>query len=68
MKRFIESQFNYCPLVWMFHNRAINSKINRLHKRALRIVKDLSFPEILDKDGTVKTHERNLRRLAVHIL
>ena len=65
MKTFIESQFNYCPLVWMFHNRTINNKINRLHERALRLVyKDekLSFQELLDKDGAVNIHERNLQR------
>ena len=38
MKTFIESQFNYCPLIWMFHSRTLNNKINRLHERALRIV------------------------------
>ena len=38
MKAFIESQFNYCPLIWMFHSRTLNNKINRLHERALRIV------------------------------
>ena len=29
MKTFIESQYNYCPLVWMFHNMTMNNKINR---------------------------------------
>ena len=38
MKAFIESQFSYCPLIWMFHSRTLNNKINRLHERALRIV------------------------------
>ena len=38
MKTFIASQFNYCPLIWMFHSRTINNKINRLHERAIRIV------------------------------
>ena len=38
MKTFIQSQFNYCPLTWMFHNRTLNNKINKLHERALRIV------------------------------
>ena len=33
MKTFIESQFNYCFLIWMFHSRNINNKINRLHER-----------------------------------
>ena len=37
-KTFIMSQFNYCPLVWMCHSRGLNSKINNIHKRALRIV------------------------------
>ena len=70
MKTFIESQFNYCPLVWMFHNRTINNKINRLHERALRIVYEddkLSFQELLDKDDAVKIHDRNLQRLAVEM-
>ena len=37
MKSFIESQFGYCPLIWMFHSRGLNNKINRIHERALRI-------------------------------
>ena len=37
MKSFIESQFGYCPLTWMFHSRRLNNKINRIHERALRI-------------------------------
>ena len=35
MKAFIESQFNYCPLIWMFHSRTVNNRINRIHERAL---------------------------------
>ena len=38
MKAFIESQFNYCPLIWMLHSRTLNNKINRIHERALRTV------------------------------
>ena len=34
----IESQFSYCPLIWMFHSRTHNSKINQLNEKALRIV------------------------------
>ena len=37
MKTFIESQFSYCPLRWMFHDRIVNKKINHLHERGLRI-------------------------------
>ena len=28
MKSFIESQFSYCPLIWMFCSRKMNMKIN----------------------------------------
>ncbi len=37
LKAFIESQFSYCPLIWMFVDRMVNSRINRLHERALII-------------------------------
>ena len=35
MKAFVVSQFNYCPLLWMFHSRTLNNRINNLHERAL---------------------------------
>ena len=27
MRAFITSQFNYCPLIWMFHSRKLNNRI-----------------------------------------
>ena len=39
-KAFAESQFEYYPIVWMFHSRSTNNKINRLHERAFRMVYD----------------------------
>ena len=35
MNAFFKSQFNYCPLVWMFCSRSLNTKINRLHERCI---------------------------------
>ena len=64
---FFNSQFNYCPLVWMFHSRSISNKINRLHKRVLRIKYNdfkSSFKNLLIKDGTVSIHVKNLQNLA----
>ena len=37
MNTFIMSQFSYCPLICMFHDRNFNNKINRIQERALRI-------------------------------
>ena len=67
---FIHSQFNYCPLVWMCHNRTINSLINNIHERALRIVyKDniSSFTQLLEKSGSVSIRHRNLQALAIEV-
>ena len=49
---FINSQFSYCPLIWMSHSRTINSLVNNIHERALRIVyKDntSTFAQLLEK-------------------
>ena len=67
---FFHSQFNYCQLVWMCHNRTNNNKINRLHERCLRLTyndKKSSFKDLLEKDGSVSIHHRNLRTLAVEL-
>ena len=70
LKAFIESQFGYCPLVWMHHNRTLNNRINRLHERALRITyKDakLSFGELLVLDKSFTIHHRNIQKLATEM-
>ena len=70
MKTFIESQFNYCPLLWMCHSRGLNQKINKLHERALRVVyknNELTFEELLEIDGSFTTHERNLQKLSTEM-
>lgn len=70
LKSFITSNFNYCPLVWMFHSRKLNNTINRLHERALRIVyKDYhtTFENLLLIDKSVSIHNRNLQQLAIEI-
>ena len=38
MKTFVESQFNYCPFIWMFHSKHPNNEINNVHKKALTTV------------------------------
>ena len=69
-KAFIDSQFAYCSLAWIFHDRGLNHKVNRLHERALRLVyKDdqSTFEELLKKDNTVTIHHRNIQALAIEL-
>ena len=70
MRAFVISQFEYCPLVWMFHSRHLNSKINNIHERALKIAYkdyDSSFNTLLEKDDSVNIHVKHLRNLMIEI-
>ena len=52
---------------WMCRSRTNSRKIDRLHKRWLRIVyndKQLLFKDLLEKGSSVFIHERNVQILA----
>ena len=69
-KPFITSHFSYYPLVWMFHIRELNNKINRIHELSLRLVysdKTSTFQELLDKDKSVSVHHKNIQVFATEI-
>ena len=49
---FVKGQFNHCPLLGMFSNRAVNHKINRLQERGLRTLlndETSTFNDILSR-------------------
>ena len=68
VKMFIESQFNYCLLIWIFHSKTINNKINCLHDKTIRIVYSdfkSSFEGLLMKENFFRVHEINIQSLAI---
>ena len=70
LKAFIESQFGFCPLTWMFHSRKANNKINYIHERASRIFykdNESSFENLLKKDNSVCIHHKNIQPLAIEL-
>ena len=70
MRSFIESQFEYCPLVWMCCDKTSDNRINHLHERALRTVYNdnlSTFEKLLEKDNFVTIHVRNLRIFATEL-
>ena len=70
MKAFIDLQFTYCPLIWMFCQRSSNTRINHLHERALRIVyndNESTFEDLLKKDNSVSIHHKNIRLLGIEL-
>ena len=69
MDAFINSQFNYWPLVWRFHDRTINSKLKKIRERALRIVcKDSGNDFVNNLNSSVTPRKRNLQLLMIEIL
>ena len=61
---FINVQFSYCSLIWMFHDRSLNAQLNKIHERALRIAyKDThaDYEALLNLDNAVSLRQRNLQ-------
>ena len=62
----IKSQFNYCPLVWMFCSRQSNNLINKVHERGLRLTyrdETKDFQQILREQNKITIYQRNLQVL-----
>ena len=59
----IKSQFNYCPLIWMFFLRKSSSLINKVQEKVFRInYIDLltDFESLLLNHNELTTHQKNL--------
>ena len=66
----LKAQFSYCPVIWMFHSRSLNNKINRLHERSLRIIyndKHSTLEELLANNNSVSVHHNNIHAIAIEM-
>ena len=66
----IKSQFNYCPLIWMFCSRISNNMINKIHERALRLILNdhtSDFDTLLQNNNDTCNHHRNIQTLMIEI-
>ena len=64
------SNFNYCPLVWMFSNAKSLNKIESLQKRTLHFLYEdyvSSYEELLQKAGKETMKANRLRSLCIGI-
>ena len=69
-KRFLEAQFKQYPLMRMFYSRSTNGRNNYLHERALRLIYDdqeLTFEELLQKDGSFTIYHYNIQTLCTEL-
>ena len=70
MHVFLLSQFSFCPFIWMFCDREMNNRINRIHEKSLRLAYDdyeSSFQNLLEKDNSTSIHDKNLQLLLTEI-
>ena len=59
---FINSQFNYAPLVWMFAGKTSINKICKIHHRTLQVIHNdyqKSYDELLDINNDVNIHQKH---------
>ena len=66
----ILSNFNYCPLIWLFCNKGSDKKIDRAQKRALRILHSdygSSFQSLFARSNSFTIHVKNLQKLLTEI-
>ena len=63
---FIRSNVEYCQLVWHFCGKTNNNKLEKIQERPLRILHDtyeLSYEELLNKNGSNTLHLHRLKLL-----
>ena len=67
---FIQAQFKYYLLTWMFCSRSCNNTVNKFHERALRLVYDnyeSSFDALLNKNKSFSIHHQNIQKLMIEV-
>ena len=67
---FINSQFTYAPLIWMFAGKLSIAKICKIHFRTLQIVYnnyDKSYHDLLNFSNNVSIHQKHLRFLTIGV-
>ena len=67
---FVMSNFNYCPIVWMFTSKKSLEKIENIQKRALRFVLNdyqSNYHDLLNKSEATGIKIMTLRLLAIEV-
>ena len=69
-KSFISSNFNYCPVTWMFCGRKNVTKLEKLQERALRFVfkdNNSSYADLLKRGNFLSLSAYRIRNLAMEV-
>ena len=66
---FIDRQFNYAPLIWMFAGKTLINEICKIHHRTPQMVyiEYNKSSELLQLNNNVSVHQRHLQYLALEV-
>ena len=66
---FIDRQFNYATLLWMFCRKTLYSKIEKIHHKTLKVIyeSNYTYDNLLLQSNTVSVHQRHPRFLVTEI-
>ena len=67
---FTMSNFNYCPLIWMYHGKTLNNRVDRVQSRSLRILHidfNIPYEVLLERIDERKVHIKKLQNLMLLI-
>ena len=70
MPSFIKSQFNYCPLIWMFCSRTSMNNLNNIHEKCLHLVKndfESNFNKLLESSHELLIHKTCINYLIIEV-
>jgi hypothetical protein len=65
---YINSNFNYCSVIWMFSNKSNRDKLERTNKRALRFAtakENLSYESICQEEGQLSIYRKCVKSTAI---
>ena len=70
IESFVQSQFNYCPLIWHFCSNESTKKMEKIQERALRLLlndKSSSYEELLVNGKKTTLHSMRIRNIKIEI-
>ena len=67
---FVNTQFGYAPLTWMFTRKNSMLKVTQIHWSILRVVYDdynSTYEELLASHNDISIHQKHLKHLAIEV-
>ena len=66
---FIDSQFSSAPLIWMFSQKTLYLKIEKIHYKTFRIIhqSNAAYCDLPECNGSTSFHQRHLQFLLMEI-